>query len=100
MQCVTFDTITTYIAPWLWTRMWSIKSFWDHHRGRDEGYRMHQAGCLSLRNIAADPKGQAAVGPKGFKAITDEMEEYRAMREVVEGSMGVLCNLCALPGNG
>eukprot|EP01083_Nonionella_stella_P031917 87324_1 len=28
------------------------------------------------------------------------MEEYRAMREVVEGSMGVLCNLCALPGNG
>ena len=28
------------------------------------------------------------------------MEEYRNMREVVEGSMGVLCNLCALPGNG
>jgi len=72
----------------------------DHHRGRDEGYRVHQAGCLALRNVAADPKGQAAVGPKGVKAITDGMEEYRNMREVVEGSMGVLCNLCALPGNG
>ena len=68
----------------------------DHHRGRDEGYRVHQAGCLALRNVAADPKGQAAVGPKGVKAITDGMEEYRNMREVVEGSMGVLCNLCAL----
>mmetsp|Transcript_45491 Transcript_45491/g.75563 ORF Transcript_45491/g.75563 Transcript_45491/m.75563 type:complete len:758 (+) Transcript_45491:90-2363(+) len=72
----------------------------DYHRGRDEGYRVHQAGCLALRNIAADPKGQAAVGPQGVKAITDGMEEYRNMREVVEGSMGVLCNLCALPGNG
>jgi len=72
----------------------------DTHRGRDEGYRVHQAGCLALRNIAADPKGQAAVGPKGVKAITDGMEEYRNMREVVEGSMGVLCNLCALPANG
>eukprot|EP01083_Nonionella_stella_P103380 295150_1 len=28
------------------------------------------------------------------------MEEYRARREVVEGSMGVLCNLCVLRGNG
>merc|ERR1712232_1069212 len=74
----------------------------DHniHRGRDEGYRVHQAGCLALRNVAADPKGQAAVGPQGVKAITDGMEEYRNMREVVEGSMGVLCNLCALPANG
>merc|ERR1719319_1178755 len=72
----------------------------DHHRGRDDGYRVHQAGCLALRNVAADPKGQAAVGPNGVKAITDGMEEYRNMREVVEGSMGVLCNLCALPANG
>jgi len=72
----------------------------DHHRGRDDGYRVHQAGCLALRNVAADPTGQAAVGPAGVKAITDGMEEYRNMREVVEGSMGVLCNLCALPANG
>lgn len=26
----------------------------DYHRGRDEGYRVHQAGCLALRNVAAD----------------------------------------------
>ena len=45
-------------------------------------------------------EGQAAVGPKGMQAITGGMEEYRQMREVVEGSMGVLCNLCALPANG
>jgi len=72
----------------------------DFHRASAEGYRVHQAGCLALRNIAADPKGQSAVGPKGVKAITDGMEQFRAMREVVEGSMGVLCNLCALPANG
>lgn len=72
----------------------------DFHRGRNDGYRVHQAGCLALRNIAADPKGQATVGPAGVKAITDGLQEYRSMREVVEGSMGVLCNLCALPANG
>lgn len=27
----------------------------DFHRNADEGYRVHQAGCLALRNIAADP---------------------------------------------
>ena len=27
----------------------------DFHRDGDEGYRVHQAGCLALRNIAADP---------------------------------------------
>ena len=72
----------------------------NHHRGKEEGYRVHSAGCLALRNIAADPKGQAAVGGKGVKAIVAGLEEYQDMREVVEGSMGVLCNLCALPANG
>jgi len=72
----------------------------DHHRGKDEGYRVHSAGCLALRNMAADPKGQGAIGPDGVKVIVAGLEEYRNMREVVEGSMGVLCNLCALAANG
>jgi len=72
----------------------------NFHRGKNEGYRVHSAGCLALRNIAAEPKGQAAVGPDGVSTIVNGLEEYRQMREVVEGSMGVLCNLCALPANG
>ncbi|ETO34318.1 hypothetical protein RFI_02776 [Reticulomyxa filosa] len=30
----------------------------SYHRGKDEGSRVHSAGCLALRNTAADPKGQ------------------------------------------
>jgi flagellar motor protein MotB len=72
----------------------------EFHRGKTEGYRVHSAGCLALRNIAADPKGQASVGPNGVKTIVNGLNEYKAMKDVVEGSMGVLCNLCALPANG
>jgi len=71
-----------------------------HHLNKTEGHRVHSAGCLALRNIAAEPKGQAAVGPSGIEAITNGMNTYHDMKEVVEGSMGVLCNLCALPANG
>ncbi|ETO04608.1 hypothetical protein RFI_32787, partial [Reticulomyxa filosa] len=71
-----------------------------YHRGKDEGSRVHSAGCLALRNIAADPKGQGAIGPDGVSTIVQGLEEYRSAKEVVEGSMGVLCNLCALAANG
>jgi len=55
---------------------------------------------MALRNIGSTPQGQAAVGPKGLKAITDGVEAYYNTTGAVKSSLGVLCNLCVLGTNG
>lgn len=55
---------------------------------------------MALRNIGSTPQGQAAVGPRGLKAITDGVEHYFETPGIIKSSMGVLCNLCVLGTNG
>ena len=43
---------------------------------------------MALRNIGSTPEGQAAVGPKGLKAIIDGVEEYYNTEGAVKSSLG------------
>merc|ERR1719384_368090 len=72
----------------------------DTHRGKEGGDKVHESGCMALRNIGSTPQGQRAVGPKGLKAITDGVEHYYDTPGIVKSSLGVLCNLCVLGMNG
>eukprot|EP01083_Nonionella_stella_P085882 238281_1 len=72
----------------------------DAHRGKDGGDKVHQAGSMAIRNIGSTPQGQATVGPRGLKAITDGCEHYYDTPGLVKGSLGVLCNLCVHGPNG
>ncbi|ETO04495.1 hypothetical protein RFI_32902, partial [Reticulomyxa filosa] len=38
-----------------------------YHRRKDEGSCVNSAGCLALRNITADSKGQGAIGSDGVR---------------------------------
>jgi len=78
----------------------AIVSAMDAHRGKAEGDKVHQTACMALRNIGYSTEGQAAVGAKGLKAITDGVDYYFETPNMIKSSMAVMCNLCVLPENG
>eukprot|EP01083_Nonionella_stella_P199366 731113_1 len=70
------------------------------HRGKDGGDKIHESACMAIRNIGSTPQGQAKVGQKGLKAITDGVQHYFDTDGLVKSSLGVLCNLCVYGPNG
>ena len=88
-------TIITYIIE-------GMQKF-RYEEDSDQNYhctRVQTAACLALQNLAADPKGQAAIGKEGVSQVLDALIAHVDNPDVVSAALGTLSNLLGNESNG